>query len=72
MMTDTTLRRFSAPAHCMDADFCNELKRLGCRVADASEAPWNVTFEGPAAALRQLYDENWADGGWPGFDPEAS
>lgn len=70
-MTDTTLRRFSAPAHCMDADFFKELNRLNCKVVDASGAPWDVTFEGTAAALRELYDTNWQDDGWPGFDDEA-
>jgi hypothetical protein len=56
----------------MDEDFLKELERLGCKVVDDRDAPWSVTFEGTAAALRQLYAENWGDddGGWPGFDDE--
>lgn len=64
------LHRLTVPAHCMDEDFLREIGELGVKIVDLQGAPWAVTFEGTAAALREMYDTHWADGPCPEFDKE--
>lgn len=66
------LHRLTVPAHCMDDDFLDDLDRAGVKIVDDSQAPWAVTFEGTAAALREMYATHWADGPCPEFDKETT
>lgn len=61
-------RRFSAPAHCMDEDFLADIAARGVKIVNLREAPYNVVFEGAAAALREVYAEHWGGDEFPGFD----
>lgn len=68
MNTEKT-RRVGLPTHVGGEPLEATMARLGIKVVDDTDAPWNVVYEGTEAALREMYAEHWADSDpFPGFD----